>query len=123
LSTPIEPVVPIRVSSLSDLARLASSMASRFIVMPIYRFKHEGNVYYMVQASFKDYYKLYGLPLIYYYKRPVEEDVDDDKAKYVLVKTDISGEIVEIAPHAKTGFVVIPIINLEEKPPHLPDDL
>jgi hypothetical protein len=119
----VEPVIAIRVSSLSDLARLASTMASRLIVMPIYRFKHNGNVYYMIQASFKDYYKLYGLPIVYYYKRPLEEDVSDEDAKYVLVKADMTGEVVELTPYAKTGFVVVPIVNLDGKPPHLPDDI
>ncbi len=123
MASEVEPVITIRVSSLSDLARLASTMASRLIVMPVYRFKKDGKVYYMLQASFKDYYKLYGLPIVYYYSRSEDEDVLDEDAKYILVKADMTGETVEVAAYAKTGFVVIPIVNLAEKPPHLPDDL
>jgi hypothetical protein len=118
-----ERVVPLRVASLPDLARLASTMASRLIVMPVYRFHYKGKIFYFVQASFKDYYKLYGLPIIYYYSRPEQEDVDDDKAKYILIKADMTGESVEISSEARTGYVVIPIVNLSEKPPHIPDDI
>lgn len=119
----IERVMPVKVASLADLARLASTMASRLIVMPIYRFHYKGKVYYFVQASFKDYYKLYGLPMVYYYSRPEGEDVDDEKARYILIKADMTGEVVELSAEARTGYVVIPIVNLAEKPAHIPDDI
>ncbi len=121
--TGIDKVVAIRVASLADLARLASTMASRLIVMPVYRFRMGERVYYFVQASFKDYYKLYGLPIVYYYSQPASDDVPDDRAKYILIKADMTGEEVEVSPQARTGYVVVPIVNLSSKPPHLPDEL
>lgn len=119
----LERVMPVKVASLADLARLASTMASRLIVMPIYRFHYRRKVYYFVQASFKDYYKLYGLPMVYYYSRPESEDIDDEKARYILIKADMTGEVVELSAEARTGYVVIPIVNLAEKPAHIPDDI
>lgn len=119
----VEKAVVVRVSSLADLARLAVTPAARFMVMPIYRFKWKGRVIYMVHLSFKDYYKKYGIPLIYYYSRPVEEDVPDENAKYILAKADEMGERIEISSVTKTGYVSIPIINLAEKPLFVPDEI
>jgi len=113
---PLEPAVSIRVASIEDLVRLATSMASRFIVMPIYRFKEGGVVYYFIQASYKDYYKQYGVPVLYYYSRPLDEDVDDSKAKYVIAKADEMGEKVEITDRIKHGYTAVPIVNLAERP-------
>ncbi len=113
----LEPAIVIEVSSLEDLARLAYSMASRFLIMPIYRFKEEGVVYYFIQASFKDYYKNYGIPVVYYYARPATEDVDDSIAKYILAKADETGEHILITNKTRHGYTVIPIINLKSKPP------
>lgn len=121
--TDIEKVVTVRVTGLADLARLAVAPAAHFMVMPVYRFKWRGRVVYMVYLSFKDYYKMYGVPLVYYYTRPVEEDVPDDIAKFLLVKVDEFGERVEISGSSKTGYVSIPIINLAEKPVFIPDDI
>jgi len=111
--------VMVSVSSIQDLARLAYSMASRFLVMPIYRYKDRGMVYYFIQASYKDYYRHYGIPVIYYYSRPVNEDVDDNRAKYIVAKADETGEHIEITGRTRHGFTIIPIINLKEKPPFI----
>ncbi|GAB6148270.1 hypothetical protein [Stetteria hydrogenophila] len=119
----VEKAVAVRVSSLADLARLAIVPAARYIVMPVYRFKWNGRVIYMVHMSFKDYYKKYGIPLIYYYSRSAEEDEPEEKAKYILIKVDDTGERVEISNSTKTGYVSIPIVNLAEKPAFVPDDL
>jgi len=112
----IEKAISVKVSNLEDLARLASTLASRLIVMPIYRFKDNGKVFYFIQASYKDYYKQYGLPILYYYSRSEENDVDDSKAKYVVAKTDETGERVEITDKVRPGYTAIPIVNLAERP-------
>ena len=113
----------VRVSGLEDLARLAASTAARLVVMPVYRFRENGRVYYMVHLSFKDYYKQYGIPLIYYYSRPEGEDVPDEQAKYILVKADETGERVEVTSKTRHGHVVIPIIKLARRPPFVPEGL
>ncbi len=112
----IEKAISVKVSNLEDLVRLASTLASRLIVMPIYRFKDSGKVFYFIQASYKDYYKQYGLPVLYYYSRSETDDVDDSKAKYVVAKTDETGERIEITDRVRPGYTAIPIVNLARKP-------
>ena len=119
----IERAVAVKVNSLEDLARLAASTAARLMAMPIYRFKWRGKAYYIVHLSFKDYYKKYGIPLIYYYSRPLESDVPDSSAKYILIKADDMGEKVVVTSKTQTGYVPIPLINLAGKPPFVPDDI
>jgi hypothetical protein len=104
----------VKVSSINDLARLASSMAAHLILMPIYRFNKNNKAVYFVQATYKDYYKFYGIPLIYYYES--SENISHEKSKYVLIKTDELGEKVEISDKIKPGWIAIPIINIEEIP-------
>lgn len=106
----------IKVSSLADLARLASSMASRMIVMPVYRYREGGKVIYFIQTIYKDYYKQYGLPIVYYYEAE-EEAVEP---KYILARADETGEKVELSDRVRTGWVAIPVINIAEKPGFLP---
>jgi len=114
--------IVIRVSSLGDLVRLASSTAQMMLIMPIYRFKLKGKIIYAIQTIYKDYYKLYGLPIIYYYIEDGEA-VEDSKAKYILIKVDETGEKIETTDKIRPGWIGIPIINLTEKPPFIPDDI
>ena len=117
-----EVAVAVRVSSLGDLARLASSAAHMMVVMPIYRFRYRGKVVYVIQTIYKDFYKLYGIPVIYYH---VSEDdgLEASKAKYLLIKVDEMGEKVEITDRTKPGWIGVPLVNLESKPPFIPDDI
>ncbi|MCE4628415.1 MAG: cren protein [Desulfurococcales archaeon] len=112
----VPPAVVVRVRSLGDLVRLAASLAGRMIVMPVYRHPREGggHVYY-VQMMYRDYYKYYGLPIIYYYEDE-GDDLPPDKAKYIVAKTDEAGERIQVTDRARTGWIVIPVINLEEPP-------
>lgn len=118
MSEEIKKAVTVRVSSLSDLARLASSMLSRMLVMPVYRYREGGKAVYFVQTVYKDYYKQYGLPIVYYYEHEAPEETEP---KYILARADELGEKVEVSDRVKTGWVVIPIINLDEKPEFFPD--
>lgn len=112
----VPPAVAVRVKSLGDLVRLAASLAGRMIVMPVYRYpmKGGGHVYYL-QMMYRDYYKYYGLPIIYYYE-DAEDGLPPEKAKYIIAKTDEAGERIEVTDRARTGWVVIPVINLEGPP-------
>ncbi len=120
MSGEVGSVVAIRVSSLGDLARLASTLASRMFVMPVYRFRGKGGVVYALQTIYKDYYKYYGVPVVYYY---VSEEDWGRSVKYILARADETGERVEVSDRTRTGWVAIPVINLEEKPGYMPDDI
>lgn len=117
-----KPAIAVRVTGLGDIARLASSMASRMVVLPVYRFRHNGRVVYALQTIYKDYYKFYGIPVIYYYATE-DDGVEDEKAKYILARVDEMGEKVEVTDRVRPGWVAIPIINLASKPPFMPDDI
>jgi hypothetical protein len=114
----LEKAVTVRVSSLGDLARLASSMLSRMLVMPVYRYRGDGKTVYFIQTVYKDYYRQYGLPIVYYYESDSDEEAEP---KYILARADELGEKIEVSDRVKTGWVVIPVINLAEKPAFLPD--
>ncbi|WP_218184395.1 hypothetical protein [Aeropyrum camini] len=96
--------------------------AVRMSVSPIYRFKHGGKAFYMVQTVYKDYYKQYGVPIIYYYSETLD-DGEDNAPGYVLVKVDENGENVELGNRVKPGWLAIPVVNLEGKPAYVPDDI
>ncbi len=108
----------VRVASMNDLARLAASSVAMGQITYVVRIFKDEEVIYAVLAVFRDYYRLYGIPIIYYYvdterKYPVD-------GNYLLVKADSEGEIVEIGKGGKPGYVVVPIINLAEIPDFLP---
>ncbi len=110
--------IHIRVSSLGDLVRLASTLASRMIVMPVYRLVRNGKAVYFIQMMYKDYYKYYGLPIVYYYI-DAENRLSPEEAKYILAKSDETGEKIEVTKRTKPGWLIIPIVNLETVPEFL----
>ncbi len=107
--------ISFKLKSLGDLARFASAMATLGHGTYIIHFEKSGRHYYGIYAIFRDYYKLYGLPLFYYIER--NEEI---KGKYILVHTDERGERVEASNGTKPGWISIPIIDLE-KPPEIVD--
>ncbi|MCE4601026.1 MAG: cren protein [Desulfurococcales archaeon] len=107
--------ISVRVETLSDLVRLASSLAGRMVVMPVYRFKSGKGSVYFLQMMYKDYYRCYGLPVIYYYVAE-DDERDASQVKYIIARTDESGERIEVTDRARPGWVVVPVINLAEKP-------
>ncbi len=113
-------VVAVRVSSISDIARMAASVMTLGQPMYIIRFKHKDKYIYGILAVFRDYYNYYGIPMFYYY---VDEDEKYVKAKYLLLKADEAGERVEAGVGSRPGWVSIPVVELKEKPVFLPDDI
>ena len=111
--------IAVKVSRLSDLAKIATLGASRMFILPIYRYVENGRTIYFVQTVFKDYFKLYGLPVIYYYV----ENGEGRKGGYILIKVDESGEQVELSSGTKPGWLAVPIIDLDGKPIFIPNDL
>ncbi|MGC9209801.1 MAG: hypothetical protein ACP5FT_00795 [Acidilobus sp.] len=114
----VEKAQVVEVSSLADLARLAVTMLSFAVIMPIYRYFDGTDEVYFVQTTYRDYFNFYGIPIVYLYRGKASGD--SDKAKYVLIKVDETGERVEIGDKARPGWTSIPIITLKEKPNFLP---
>jgi hypothetical protein len=106
-----EKALGVKLVSIADLARLASSMVSMGGSVYIVHFVHAGKHYYGLLATFRDYYKYYGVPLLYYV-----ETLEPLKGKYIAVKMDESGEKVESIEGVRAGWICIPIVNLERKP-------
>jgi len=106
--------IKVRVKSFADLARMAASSIALGQATYIIRYVEGSNTIYGIMAVFRDYYKLYGIPLFYYYVDS-EGEIPEDK-NYVLIKTDVSGELIEFSKGSKAGYIVIPIINLYEPP-------
>lgn len=117
----LDRVVAVRVSSLGDIARLASTLASRMFLMPVYRFRGRRGWVYALQTIYKDYYKYYGVPIVYYYVAGEEDS--GRPVRYILARADETGERVEVSDRTRTGWVAIPVINLEEKPGYMPEDI
>ncbi len=106
-----ERVVCVKLESLADLARLASSMVTMTSSVYIVHFAHGGKHYYGVFATFRDFYKYYGVPIFYF----VEQD-EPLKGKYLAVKVDETGERVEVLNGVRTGWICLPIVSLVSKP-------
>ncbi|MCS7099466.1 MAG: hypothetical protein RMH84_02880 [Sulfolobales archaeon] len=110
-----EKVVKVRVRDFSDLVRLAASGLMMGQPTYIIRFTLSGNVcVYGIMAVFKDFYKLYGVPLIYYWldegcRMPVDRN-------YAVIRSDETGEHVELNKGFKAGVINVPIINVQEVP-------
>lgn len=101
----------MRLSSLADLARLASSMAGMGVGVYVIHFPHNEKHYCGLLVTLRDYYKYYGVPLFYY----VELDAPL-KGKYIVMKVDDSGEKVGISEGVRAGLISVPIVSLTSKP-------
>jgi hypothetical protein len=116
-----EKLIPVKVGSINDLARIAATIVTLGQPAYLVRFPSaSGKKIYGIIAVLRDYYKHYGLPMIYYY-----EDGGNQlgEGNYLLVKVDDSGEHIEVSKSTRPGWIAIPIIDLAEKPPFFPDDL
>ena len=114
-----EKLIPVKVGDINDLARIAATIITLGQPAYLVRFNSKAGRTYAIIAVLRDYYKYYGLPMIYYY-------VDDKglgEGSYLLVKVDDQGEHVEVSNGTRPGWIAIPIITLAEKPPFFPDDL
>lgn len=113
----ISKVIGVRVVSIRDIARFAVSLASLGQAPYVIKFRKNDKIVYGLLAVFRDYYKFYGLPLLYYYVVRKQEDVKDKH--YILVKSDETGEKVEFAEGTKPGWIAIPIMELKIVPEFL----
>ncbi|MET1159852.1 MAG: hypothetical protein ABWW65_02725 [Thermoprotei archaeon] len=116
----IDKVIPIRMSSLNDLIRLALAISTPQSTTYILRYRENERVVVGILGIFRDYYKLYGLPVFYYYSCSGEEAHSLLNANYIIVSSD--AEKIEFSKIPKPGLS-IPIIGLGEKPPFIPENL
>ncbi|MCX8184297.1 MAG: hypothetical protein RMI56_05395 [Sulfolobales archaeon] len=80
----------------------------------ILRFTFSGVCVYGIMAVFKDFYKLYGIPLIYYWldegcRMPIDRN-------YAVIRSDEAGEHIELSKGFKAGVINVPIVNVQEVP-------
>ncbi|MEM0505272.1 MAG: cren protein [Sulfolobales archaeon] len=108
-------VIKLRVKSLNDLARMAASVIALGQPTYIVRIKEGEKTLYGLLAVFRDYFNLHGIPLLYYY---VDED-GSVEGNYILIRSDETGEKVEVSKGIKPTYISIPIINLVESPEFL----
>lgn len=116
-SEEIKKVLPIRVSSLRDLVRLAMTYTSSGQSIFLLKFKESGKIIIGMLGLFRDYYKLYGLPVLYYHVCTSEEEEKIREANYIIVSTN--DERLEYSKTPRPG-ISLPLINLVEKPPIIP---
>ncbi len=109
-------VIKLRVKSLNDLARMAASVVALGQPTYIIKYRNSGRVVYGLLAIFRDYFNLYGLPLLYYY---TDDEGRYPEGNYILIKGDEGGERVEISKSMKAGYISIPIVELVEVPEFL----
>ncbi len=110
----MEKVVGVELKSFNDLVRLAASSIAMGQPTFILRFRRNGHYVYGILAVFRDFYKMYGMPLLYFYSDTSGELPEDQN--YVLLRSDEAGEHIEFSKGSRTGYVTIPIINLEKPP-------
>lgn len=115
----IEKALTLRVSTLQDLVRLAISMAVPSQLTPyLLKFRHNGKIILGLLGVFRDYYKYYGVPVFYYFSVD-ESNKQVLEANYIITST--GEEKIELSKNPRPG-VLIPLIELAEKPPFLPDE-
>ena len=116
-SSTLQPVIAVKLASISDLVRMASSVAAAMQPTYIVRYRsNNGKIILGFLAVFRDYYNYYGIPMFYYV---VDENESFREAKYVLIKLDESGERIEPSRTTKPGYIAIPIVNIESAPEFL----
>lgn len=108
-------VIKLRVRSLNDLARMAASVIALGQPTYVIRIRDGEKVVYGLLAVFRDYFNLHGVPLLYYYV----DEYGGAEGNYILIKSDESGEKVEVSKGIKPSYLSIPVIDLAEFPDFL----
>ncbi|MEM0380512.1 MAG: hypothetical protein QXX35_02775 [Desulfurococcaceae archaeon] len=116
----IERALAIKMNSLEDLVRLATSLSISQMTTYILKFLYNNKLYLGLLGVFRDYYKYYGIPIFYYTVLEGDEKEKAIDAKYIIVSTD--KDVVEFSKTPKPGLS-IPLITLAQKPLFIPDDI
>ena len=115
-----EKLIPIRVESVRDIARIAANIIALGQIAYIVRLKHAEKTVLGLVAVLRDYYDLYGLPVLYYY---IDNENKYRENRYILVKVDEEGEHIEPSNTARRGWIPVPVIALAEQPAFFPKTL
>ncbi len=119
MSEEIRKVLTIRVNGLNDLVRLAMTYTGPSQTIFLLKFIEKGKLVVGLLGLFRDYYKFYGLPILYYHICSSEEEDKIRNANYIIVSTS-DGERIEFSKYPRPG-IAIPLISLKEKPPIIPE--
>ncbi len=111
-------VLTIRVGSLKDLVRLAMTYATPSQTIFLLKFYEGDKLVVGLLGLFRDYYKFYGLPILYYHICSDDEKEKVVNANYIIASTS-DGERIEFSKTPKPGMS-IPLITFAEKPPIIP---
>ena len=116
----LEKVIPVKINSLRDLVRLAATISAPHQgMMYMLKFRErDGRVVLGVLGVFRDYYKLYGVPMFYYYICEGEEAERIWESNYIIIST--SDENISFSKTPRPGLS-LPMIALAEKPAIIPD--
>ncbi len=115
----LKKVLTIRVASLNDLVRLAVTYATPSQTVFLLKFYEKNRLVIGLLGLFRDYYKYYGLPILYYHVCSSDEKEKIINANYIIVSTS-DGERIEFTKYPRPG-ISIPLITLTKKPPIIPE--
>ncbi|MGC8752499.1 MAG: hypothetical protein ACP5RO_03025 [Fervidicoccaceae archaeon] len=106
--------ISLKVSSISDLARLAISYSTPMSPpRTLFRIRNEGKTIIALILSFPNYYELRGLPLTFYFECE-EGNASCKTSSYLSYRVIEGGEQVQFTDKSLPGWVMIPVINVEE---------
>ncbi|MGB9725204.1 MAG: hypothetical protein ACP5I2_03090 [Fervidicoccaceae archaeon] len=106
--------IGLKVSSISDLARLAISYSTPMSPpRTLFRIRNEGKTIIALILSFPNYYELRGLPLTFYFECE-EGNASCKTSSYLSYRVIEGGEQVQFTDKSLPGWVMIPVINVEE---------
>ncbi|MGC8679499.1 MAG: hypothetical protein C0177_04370 [Fervidicoccus fontis] len=106
--------IGLKVSSISDLARLAISYSTPMSPpRTLFRIRNEGKTIIALILSFPNYYELRGLPLTFYFECE-EGNAGCKTSSYLSYRVIEGGEQVQFTDKSLPGWVMIPVINVEE---------
>lgn len=110
----LKSIIGVKVSKISDLAKLAiSSAVPMSPPRTLFRFKGKNKTLIALVLSFPNYYEYRGLPLTFYYECR-EDDASCRSSSYVSYRVVESGEQVQFSEKNLPGWMMIPIIDIEE---------
>ncbi len=116
----LKKILMIKVESIADIARITASSISMNQPTYVIRIKMgPGKAILGSMAVFRDYYSLYGVPMLYYYECKEKECLESN---YISFKLDEAGEHVKLTSTSVPGTIMVPIINLAEPPAFLGGD-
>ncbi|MEM0112715.1 MAG: hypothetical protein QXS56_03805 [Fervidicoccaceae archaeon] len=103
----------IKVSSISDIARLAASSSSPMSPpRNIFRITIEGRTLIFILLSFPNYFELRGLPIVFFYE--CGDSMQGCKnSPYLAYRVVEGGEQVQFSERSIPGWLMIPIVNVE----------